>query len=170
MIEALDQFCTREGLRNELGRRLSPQFLRGHAVGIGHVDDSLPLPGGQRLRNILMRLETDSQKDNVRLDRFRQFFGNDRWSNRGRCRSEAFRVASCGNGYFDALAGKRLGEALADIAKTDNCVAHIYFPWGLPRPPRAPNDRTERPVGVVRQSCARPPSTATSLAVMKLLS
>src|SRR6202042_1770058 len=31
------------------------------------------------------------------------------------------------------------------------------------------NDRSDRP-GVARQSCARPPSTATSLAVMKLLS
>jgi hypothetical protein len=78
MIEALDQSTASEGLRDGLGRRLSPQFLRGHAVGIGHIDDRLPLPGGQRLRNILVRLETDGQKDDVRLDRFRQFFGNDR--------------------------------------------------------------------------------------------
>jgi hypothetical protein len=75
MIEALNQPSAREGLRDELGRRLSSQFLRGHAVGIGHIDDGLPLPGGQRLRDILVRLETDSQKDDVRLDRFRQFFG-----------------------------------------------------------------------------------------------
>src|SRR5580704_17164126 len=77
MVEALDQSCASEGLRDELGRRLSSQFLRGHAVGIGHIDDRLPLPGAQRLRDILVRLETDSQKDDVRLDRFRQLFGND---------------------------------------------------------------------------------------------
>src|SRR5450432_922933 len=46
MIEALDQACASEGLRDELGRRLSSQFLRGHAVGIGHIDDGLPLPVG----------------------------------------------------------------------------------------------------------------------------
>jgi hypothetical protein len=50
-------------------------LFRRHAVGIGHVDDDLPLPTGKRLGNIPVRLETDSQKDNVGLDRFRQFFG-----------------------------------------------------------------------------------------------
>src|SRR5450432_4200923 len=73
MVEALDQSCASKGLRDGLGRGLSSQFLRGHAVGIGHIDDRLPLPGGERLRDIWVRLETDSQKDDVRLDRFRQF-------------------------------------------------------------------------------------------------
>jgi hypothetical protein len=62
MVEALDQPSATEGLRDGLGRRLSPQFLRGHPVGIGHIDDRLPLPGGQRLRDILVRLETDQPK------------------------------------------------------------------------------------------------------------
>jgi hypothetical protein len=61
MIEARNQSTASEGLRDGLGRRLSPQFLRGHAVGIGHVDDRLPLPGGERLRDIRVRLETDSE-------------------------------------------------------------------------------------------------------------
>ena len=75
MVEALDQSCASEGLRDDLGGRLSSQFLRGHAVGVGHVDDGLALPGGQRLRDIRVRLETDGQEDDVRLDRFRQRFG-----------------------------------------------------------------------------------------------
>src|SRR5476649_1869282 len=78
MIEAPNQSCTREGLRDDLGRRLSSQFLRGNAVGIGHIDDGLSLPGRQRLRDIPVRLETDSQKDDIRLDGFRQFFGDNR--------------------------------------------------------------------------------------------
>src|ERR1700676_5535315 len=110
MVEAPNQSCTSEGLRDDLGRRLSSQFLRGHAVGIGNIDDSLPLPSGQRLRDILVRLETDSQKDDVRLDGIRQFFGNDLGSDRGRSGCKAFRVASGCNGYFDALAGKRSEE------------------------------------------------------------
>src|SRR3984957_13474917 len=168
MVEALNQPCTGEGLRDGLGRRLSPQLLRGHAVGIGHIDDGLALPGRQRLRDIPVRLETDCQKDDVRLDRFRQLFGNDRGSNRGCGGCKAFRVARGRHGHFDALAGKRLGQGLANIAEADNCVAHI-FSFGLPRP-RAPNiEWSDRP-GIARQICARPPSTATSLAVMKLLS
>src|SRR6202789_4657277 len=106
MVEALDQSTASEGLRDELGRRLSPQFLRGHAVGIGHIDDRLPLPGGQRLRDISVRLETDSQKDDVRLDRFREFFGNDGGPDRGRSGCKALRVARGRKGYFDALAAK----------------------------------------------------------------
>src|SRR5450432_1692174 len=169
MVEALHQSSTSEGLRDGLGRRLSPQCLRGHAVGIGHIDDGLSLPGRQRLRDIPVRLETDSQKDDVRLDGFRQCFGNDRGSDRGRRGCKAFRVARGRNGYFDALAGKRLGQGLADIAEADNCVAHI-FSLGLPRPTALRIIEWSAWPGAARQSCARPPSTATSLAVMKLLS
>src|SRR6185437_8523478 len=50
MVEALDQSCPSKSLRDDLGRRLSPQFLRGHTVGIGHIDDGLSLPVRQRLR------------------------------------------------------------------------------------------------------------------------
>src|SRR5882757_6903340 len=125
MVETLNQSCTGESLRDGLGRRLSPQFLRGHAVGIGHIDDGLSLPSGQRLRDIPMRLVTDSQKDDVRLDGFRQFFGNDLGSDRGRSGCKAFRVALGCNGYFDAASGKRLSKSLADLAEANNCVAHI---------------------------------------------
>src|ERR1700677_680023 len=129
MVEALNQSSTSEGLRDDLGRRLSPQFLRGHAVGIGHIDDGLSLPGRQRLRDIRVRLETDSQKDDVRLDGFRQLFGDNRRSDRGRSGCKAFRVVSGCNGYFDALAGKRLSKSLADLSEADDCVAHKNQPW-----------------------------------------
>src|SRR6195952_2722397 len=117
MVEALNQSSTTERLRDDLGRRLSFQCLRGHAIGIGHIDDSLPLPSGQRLRDIPVRLVTDSQKDDVRLDGFRQLFGNDRGSDRGRDGCKACRITSGRNGYFDALAGKRLSKSLADLAE-----------------------------------------------------
>src|SRR5580700_3165033 len=170
MVEALDQCCASEGVRDELGRRLSSQFLRGHAVGIGHIDDRLPLPGAQRLCDIRVGFEADRQKDDVRLDRFRQCFGDDRGSDRGRIGCKAFRVARGCHGHFDALAGKRLGKSVADLTEADNCVAHIVS-LGLARPTGS-EYRMGRRAGrsVARQSCARPPSTATSLAVMKLLS
>src|SRR6202034_4757363 len=114
MVEALNQSSTCEGLRDDLGRRLSPQFLRGHTVGIGHIDDGLSLPVRQRFREIRVRLETDSQKDDVRLDRFREFFGNDRGSDRGRSGCKGLRVARGRNGYFNGLSGKRLSKSVAD--------------------------------------------------------
>ena len=75
MVEALNQSRAGEGLGDGPGRRLSPEFLRGHAVGIGHIDDGLTLPGRQRFCNISVRLETDRQEHDVRLDRVRQFLG-----------------------------------------------------------------------------------------------
>src|ERR1035438_8091716 len=126
MVEALNQSSTSEGLRDGLGGRLPPQFLRGHAVGICHIDDGLSLPGRQRLRDIAVRFEADRQKDDVRLDGFRQRFGDDRGSDRGRSGCKAFRIASGCNGYFDAASGKRLSKSVADLAEADNCVAHIF--------------------------------------------
>src|ERR1022692_3170203 len=138
MVEALDQSCASECLREELGRGLSSQLLRGNAVGVGHINDGLSLPGRQRLRDIPVRLETDSQKDDVRLDGVRQFFGNDLGSDRGRSGCKAFRVARGCNGYFDALAGKRLSKSVADLAEADNCVAHNIL-LQFTEPDGAPN-------------------------------
>src|SRR5690554_1157900 len=124
MIEPLNQSSTSESLRDGLGRRLPSQFLRRHTVGIGHVNDDLSLPGRQRLRDIPVRLVTDGQKDDVRLDGLRQCFGNDLGSYRGRRGCKALRVASGCNGYLDAATGERLGKSLADLAEANNCVVH----------------------------------------------
>ena len=70
MVEVLNQSSTSEGLRNDSGGRQFSQLFSGHAVGIGHIHDGLPPPGGQRLRDIRVRPETDSQKDDVCLYRF----------------------------------------------------------------------------------------------------
>jgi hypothetical protein len=75
-----------------------------------------------------VRLETDGQEENVGLDCFRQCLGNDRGSDRGRIGCKAFRVARGCHGYFDALAGKRLGQGLAYLAEADNCIAHDVSP------------------------------------------
>src|SRR5690606_35045719 len=84
VVEPLDQFAAGEGLSDDLGGRLPAQFLVGHAVRVGHVDDDLPLPTRQRLRDIRVRPEPDSQEDDVRLDGFRERFGSDPGSDRGR--------------------------------------------------------------------------------------
>src|SRR3546814_7190366 len=77
MVETLDQSCTSEGLLNDLGRRLSAQFVKGYAVGIGDVNNGLSFPALQRLRDILVHSVTYGQKDDIGLDGFRQFLGDD---------------------------------------------------------------------------------------------
>jgi hypothetical protein len=133
MVEALDQSGTREGLRDDLGRWLSSQFLRGHAVSIGHIDDGLSLPARQGLRDISVRFETDRQKDDVRLDRLRQCCGNDLGLDCGRSGRKAFRVARGGSGYVDAASDKCLAQGLAKLTEADNCVTPI-FSLGLAHP------------------------------------
>jgi len=128
VVEALDQSSPSESLRDDPGRRLSSELLRGHAVGVGHIDDRLSLPARQRLRDLLVRIETDSQEENVRLDCFRQCFGNDRGADRGRIRRKAFRVARRCNGYFDAVTGERPGKRVTDLAEADNCITHNVSP------------------------------------------
>ena len=70
--------------------------------------------------------------------------------------------------YVDVFTGEGVGEGLAYLAESYNCVAHI-FSFGLPNP-TALRIIEWSGVGLVGQICARPPSTASSLAVMKLLS
>jgi hypothetical protein len=77
MVEALHQPCAGKGLLDDLGGRLVSEFLRGHAVGIGHIDNRLSLPARQRLGDIPAGLETNSQEDDVRVDCFRECRGND---------------------------------------------------------------------------------------------
>ncbi len=102
-----------------------------------------------------MRLETDSQEDDVRLDGLRECLGNDPGSDRGRGRRKTFRIASGGNGYVDAVASKRLGQGLADIAKADDCMTHEIFscsgadrvrsaPWPSLLVPRHARSRSTR--------------------------
>jgi len=63
-FEALDQSLRQaKACATNLEEGLSSQFFRGHAVGIGHIDDRLPPARWESgLRDIRVRLETDSQK------------------------------------------------------------------------------------------------------------
>ena len=75
-----------------------------------------------------VRLETDGQKDDVRLDRFGQLFGDDPGSDRGRLGGIAFGAARGGNGYFDAASDKCLRQGLTDMAEANDCVFQDVSP------------------------------------------
>jgi NAD(P)-dependent dehydrogenase (short-subunit alcohol dehydrogenase family) len=152
MVEALDQPCPDERLRNDPGGRLISQFLRRNAVGVGHVHDGLPLPIGESLRDIRVCPEADGQEKGIRLDGVRQSPGKDPGADRGRFGREALGVARGRDGDLDAASGERFGQRLADLAEADDCVAHVMFlaGWdGAPGRARwvrvAPGRRRRRP-------------------------
>ena len=98
-----------------------------------------------------MGLEADDEEDDVGVGGLRQGDGVDLRSDRCRVGGEAVGVAGGGDGHMDAVAGKRTGRA-----------------W-----PMLPNPMIAWLMVLllaVSQIWARPPSTDTSLAVMKLLS
>src|SRR5579871_797501 len=128
VVEALDQPGPGKSLFDDHRRRL-PAKLLGRRIGVHHVDDGLPRPVRKRLRDHRMRLETGSEEDHIRLDGARQRRGTDLGADRGRLGGKALRVSRGGDGHRDALSGERLGQRLADAAETDDCVAHVYFPW-----------------------------------------
>ena len=75
----------------------------------------------------------DGQDDRVGLERILQRLGDDRGSNRPCLRRQRLgRPATC-DGDFDVLTGKGVGEGLAYLAESYNCVAHM-FSFGLPNP------------------------------------
>ena len=93
-------------------------------------------PGRQRLRDIRVRLETDSQKDDVRLDYFRASFLGMIVGPIARLRRmmvKALRVARSCNGYVNALSGKRLMQSVADLAESYDCQLAIMLRTGAQR-------------------------------------
>ncbi len=162
MIKTFHQLGACDRLRDDDGGRESAQLFKGNSIRVRRVDDRLAFPTRQGLRNLAVLPERDRQDDCVGLECIPQRLGDDRGSNRQSLRRQRLGWAAARDGHVDVFTGKRFGKSLDDLAESDNCVAHILF-LGLPS-----NGVTA--VGVAHQSCARPPSTATSLAVMKLLS
>src|SRR3546814_1963386 len=97
-----------------------------------------------------MRLEQDSQEDDVRLGGFRERFGSDPGSYRGRGGCKALRLARSCHGYVDTAPGKCPGQGLADLAEADDCIIHNISPILC---------------DARGQTCAMPPSTARSTPV-----
>src|ERR1039458_2033047 len=77
--------------------------------------------------------ERNRQDDCVGLERIPQRLGDDRGSNRPSLRCQRLGRPTTRDGDFDVLTGKGVGECLAYLAESYNCVAHM-FSFGLPNP------------------------------------
>src|ERR1700720_2887043 len=168
VIEAFHELGAGEGLRSEGGGQETVQLLRENSKRVHRVDDRLASPARQGLRNLAMFPERDRQDDCVGLECIPQRLGDDRGSNGPSLRRQRLGRPAARDGHIDVLTGEGVSEGLAYLTESYNCVAHI-FSFGLPNP-TALRIMEWSSVGRARQICARPPSTASSLAVMKLLS
>src|ERR1700736_3855202 len=102
--------------------------------------------------------ERDRQDDCVGLECIPQRLGDDRGSNRPSLRCQRLGGPATRNGHVDVFTGEGVGEGLAYLSESYNCVAHI-FSFGLPKPTAIIEWSA---LGRVGQICARPPSTASS--------
>ena len=151
MIEALDQPAASKGLRDGLGRSLSAQFLRGHAVGIGHIDDGLPLPVGSAFATSWYARKPTARKTTSALTASASFSGMilGPIAAAADAKLSGSRVVATDTSM--PLTGKCLGQAPADLAEADDCVVHDVRPISF---------------DASGQTCAMPPSTARSTPVM----
>ena len=104
------------------------QLLRWDWKRVHRVDDRLAFPTRQGLRNLAMFPERNRQDDCVSLECIPQRLGDDRGSNRPSLRRQRLGGPATRNGNFDVLTGKGVGECLAYLAESYNCIAHNVFP------------------------------------------
>src|ERR1700726_2230500 len=142
MIKTLHQLGPGERLRNECGGRETLQFLRWDWKRVHRVDDRLAFPARQGLRNLAMFPERDRQDDCVGLECIFQRLGDNRGANRPSLRRQHFSRPAARDGHVDVFTGEGLGEGLAYLAESYNCVAHNFSLW-FTEPYGPPNSRME---------------------------
>jgi len=89
-----------------------------------------------------MFLERDRQDDCVGLECIPQRLGDDRRSNRPSLRCQRLGRPATRDCHVDVFTGKGVGEGLAYLTESYNCVAHIFSLW-FTEPYGAPNNRME---------------------------
>src|ERR1700733_10318329 len=128
VIKTFHELSAGERLRDEGGGRETVQLLRENSKRVHRVDDRLAFPARQGLPNLAMLPERDRQDDCVGLKRILQRLGDDRGSNRPSLRCQRLWRPTTRDGHFDVLTSKGVGESLAYLAESYNCVFHNVSP------------------------------------------
>src|SRR5580693_4726533 len=128
VVKSFHQLSAGERLRNECGGRKTVQFLRWDWKRVHRVDDRLAFPIRQGLRNLAMFPERDRQDDCVSLECIPQRLGDDRGSNRPSLRRQRFGRPAARDGHVDVFTGEGVGEGLAYLSESYNCIAHNTSP------------------------------------------
>jgi hypothetical protein len=75
-----------------------------------------------------MFIERHRQDDCVGLECIPQRLGDDRGSNRPSLRRQRLGLAAARDGHVDVFTGEGVGEGLAYLTESYNCIAHNIFP------------------------------------------
>src|SRR5580765_3988941 len=165
MIETFHELSAGERLRNEGRGREAVQLFRENSKRVRRVDDRLAFPARQGLRNLAMFPERDCQDDGVGHKCILQRPGDDGRSNRPCLRRQRLRRPATRDSHVDVFTGERMGERLAYLAESDNCISHTISPFRIDTLSRRFNSAGDD-LHLPYQTWAMPPSTARSIPVM----
>src|ERR1700722_10459601 len=93
--------------------------------------DRLAFPTRQGLRNLAMFPKWDRQEDDVGLERFLQRLGNNLSSNRTSLRFQFHGQTAACDRHVDIFTREGVGQGLAYLAESNNCVAHNLLQYLL---------------------------------------
>ena len=128
--------------------------------------DRLAFPTRQGLRNLAMFPKWDRQEDDVGLERFLQRFGNNLSSNLTSLRFQFLGQAAACDRHVDIFTREGVGQGLAYLAESNNCVAHNFLQYLLVLLSRRSNPvsafettPSPGPADLKRPSCRHPRTT-----------
>src|SRR6185369_11972685 len=98
------------------------------------------------------------QDDGVGLKSRLQRGGDDRRSNRTSLRRQRLRRPATRDCHVDVFTGERVGERLAYLAESDNCISHTISPFRIDTSSPALNAACDD-LHLPYQTWAMPPST-----------
>jgi hypothetical protein len=165
VIETFHELSVGKRLRDVGGGQEAAQLFRENSKRVRRVDDRLAFPARQGLRNLAMFPEWDRQDDGVGLERLLQRLGSDGWSDRLSLRRQRLRWPATRDSHVDVFTGERVGEGLAYLTESDNCISHTISPFRIDTLSPALNS-AGYDLHLPYQTWAMPPSTARSIPVM----
>jgi hypothetical protein len=128
MVETLYEASSTKCFGDHLGREYPSQLLsllRRKIKGIHGVDNDLPVPLLELLRNIPVSGKGDSKEDHLSLISVLNGFGMDVGTEFLRQRREGLRSTGVCDCDFDILSCEGAGERAADVTGTDNAYFMI---------------------------------------------
>ncbi len=127
MIEGFYEACSDKRLGHDFRRQETSQLFRTNMKSIRKVDNDLPVPLIELIRNILVGRKGNSKEDHLSLIRVLKGLGNDSGPEFFPQRCECCRSTRVCDSDLDLALYKRACECGTDVAGTNDGVLHRDF-------------------------------------------